>query len=505
MLLAPPALLEGRSLGHPPSQLFIPQCPKLDREVHVLHCLARSGAIPVDVAERQINAYLLAAGTRDATPKQRRWLVLPVTDAPHHSLLPDLGHVIHRALIKCALPGSLSAVLEQCVPCLRHTPRPIQYTDSQDVFLNLTLALLIGLYPGGAIKRPCFSVRADVYARIHALLTSPREAQTEFCLAHPHVILLACMEYTARVIPAHMPPLANFLTEKDTTTPVFFRRISILCDELRQGLDNEPATPCWAQIQSLCAVTTERITRLKKAGVHPSTREPSLDQALLRHPAAIPEHWAAPRLLGSPSLEEYRLLGQSLGLQGMLLYHIQREVQVYPLPGNIRRMQERALARGGIGNARSTFLRTRHFMCMHCALTQKSVLKPRLRLDTLRQTLVCSTCAGESLMSINMVGRILRHKRQFFYLCPGCTSIQAYEGEQLWREASCSHRHHPAAPGNARHTCGVCSEAAGPHTAQRVDHLTGLMRDFSFCQRHLPRPDQLLKCVNARQLGQYCA
>lgn len=322
----PPALLEGHSTGpHPPP--FIQGCRRLDHEVSTLHRLARSGKIPIDVAERQINAYLLAAAT-EAPPKLLRWLVMPIADAPHHSLLPDLGHVIHRILTKCALPGSLSTVLEQCIPCLRHTPHPVTYTDSQDVFLNLTLALLLGLYPGGTIKRLSFGIRADVFARVHALLTTTRECQTEFCLAHPHVMLLACMEYAARVIPAYMPSLANFLRERDATTPVFFRRITVLCDELRQGIDTEATPPSWRQIQALCATTAERIARLKKTGLHPPSKEPSVDPALLRDPAALPAHWQAPRLLGSPSMEEFRLLGQSLGLQGMLLYHIQREVQV---------------------------------------------------------------------------------------------------------------------------------------------------------------------------------
>lgn len=509
MQLVPPSLLEGYSTtttttdGQTPTPLYIPGCQRLDREVSTLHQLARSGRIPIDVAERQINAYLLAAATT-ASPRQLRWLVLPITDAPHHSLLPDLGHVIHRILTKCALPGSLSAVLEQCIPCLRHTPRPVTYLDSQDVFLNLTLALLLGLYPGGTIKRPSFGIRADVYARVHALLTATRERQTEFCLAHPHVVLLACMEYVARVIPAYMPSLARFLAERDTTAPVFFRRITVLCDELRQGLDAEP--PDWPQIQALCASTAERIARLKKTGLHPPSKEPSVDPALLRDAAALPAHWQAPRLLGTPSTEEYRLLGQSLGLQGMLLYHIQREVQVYPLPGNVRRLQESRLSEACGGNARSTFLKTRHYLCMHCALTQKSALKPRLRLDTLRQTLVCSACSGEGLLSVNMIGRVLRHRRQFFYLCPACVSIQSYEGERLWTEDGCPHQQAQGGPsGGGRHPCDVCSEAAGPHTIHRIDHTTGVERAFHFCQRHLPRPDQLLKCVNARQLSLYCA
>ena len=345
-----------------------------------------------------------------------------------------------------------------------------------------------------------------MFARVHTLLTATRERQTEFCLAHPHVMLLACMEYAARVIPAYIPSLASFLTEKDASAPVFFRRITVLCDELRQGLDAEPPVG-WPQIQALCASTTERIARLKKTGLHPPSKEPSIDLGLLRDAAALlPAHWQAPRLLGTPSMEEYRLLGQSLGLQGMLLYHIQREVQVYPLPGNLRRAQERRLSRACGGDARSTFLKTRHYLCMHCALTQKSALKPRLRLDTLRQTLVCYTCSSEGLLSVNMIGRVLRHRKQFFYLCPGCVSIQSYEGEQLlWTEDGCPHQGANASSSSSRHPCDVCSEAAGPHTILRIDHTTGVERAFHFCQRHLPRPDQLHKCVNARQLGLYCA
>jgi hypothetical protein len=491
------------------------------------------------VAERQINTYLMAASTTATScPKRLRLLVLPITDAPHHSLLPDLGHAIHLTLTKSGgpLPGSLATVLEQCIPCLRCAPRPVPYTDSQDVFLNLTLALLLGLYPGGAIKRPSFGLRADVYGRIHSLLTSSREQQTLFCLAHPHVVLLACMEYVARVIPAYIPSLSCFLAAKDPSTPVFFRRVAILCDELRQGLDSatDVVYPSWQQVQALCACTAERIARLKKNGVHTPCKEPPIDPALLRDTTGgIRAHWSAPRLIGPPSLEECRLLGQSLGLQGKLLYHIQRDVQVslslcplvpascgaaltrprqvYPLPGNLRRMQERQLAKACVGNARSTFLKTRHFMCMHCILTQKSALKPRLRLDTLRQTLICSTCSSEGLLSVNMIGQILRHRRQFFYLCPGCVSIQAYEeseGGPLWTEdgSSCPHRDHAqtSCP-PPRHRCDACSETAGPHTIQRIDHLTGETRDFHFCQRHLPRTEQLLKCVNARQLGRYCA
>jgi hypothetical protein len=185
---------------------------------------------------------------------------------------------------------------------------------------------------------------------------------------------------------------------------------------------------------------------------------------------------------------------------------------VFPLPPNLRRLQLEALARKQAGASTLTFLRTRYFLCMHCAVHQRNVVQPRLRLDTLRQTMICSTCAGTRLVSIDMLGRVLRLKRQTMYLCPRCVSTHVYQGEQLaWNDdmIPCAHatpRRQQTSAARRRPACSACSEAMGVHTVERVDHLTGLMRTFSFCQRHLPRPDELLSCVNARQLERsFCA
>jgi hypothetical protein len=180
---------------------------------------------------------------------------------------------------------------------------------------------------------------------------------------------------------------------------------------------------------------------------------------------------------------------------------------VYPLPANLREMQVAALARASVGRACATFLKTRHQICMRCVLGGKTPQPLRLRLDTLRQTLICSACMGDELASIDLVGRVLRHKRQHLVLCPSCVRVQVYSGqEQLWAGASeCAHQ--PLSrdvPGTrCKGPCVVCAEPA-QHTVERVDHLTGQMRQFRFCQRHIPRLDALASCVNARQMDAYC-
>jgi len=505
MQMAPTTLLEGASTaGSAPPGTFIPGSPQLDREVDALHRLARAGSIPTDVAERQLNTYLPAATRMPGLPP--RWLVLSIADAPHHSLLPDLGYITHRILARCALPGSLSAVLEQCVPFLRHTPRPVPYTDSQDALLNLVLALLLGLYPGGTVKRPGFATRAGMYARVHALLTDTRERQAEFCRRNHATVLMACMEYVARVLPVHMPPQHAFLASREpATSAVFFRRVPALCDEFRQALD--PASS-WAAVRQACEAMLDKVARLKKSSAQAPPRDAHGNPpapALLRD-TPLPVHWEAPLLHGAPSFDEFRLLARSLGLSAAVLQSVQQDVRVYRLPANLRQMQAESLARVCGGVLRSSYLRSRLTVCMQCALTSRNILQARLRLDTLRQTLMCSACEGRDLLSVDMLGRVLRHRRQTYLLCPCCCTIQPYRGEQAWRQEECAHRapRRSRVPVKVRRACCVCQEYAYPVSAERVDHLTGEMRVFHFCTRHMPRGEALFNCVNARQLAAFC-
>ncbi len=161
-----------------------------------------------------------------------------------------------------------------------------------------------------------------------------------------------------------------------------------------------------------------------------------------------------------------------------------------------------ALARVGARGRAKTYIQTRHFLCQHCSLQHKSCQPPKLRLDTIRQTLICSICSNTDVLSIDMVGRVLRHKQQSFLLCPGCIKIRQYTGEgeiRAWFQEGCQHV--PVKPTARRPQCQMCSEPANQHRVERVDHLTGEPRRFSFCQRHMPRPDELAHCLNARQLA----
>lgn len=369
-----PPVLEGDSITiHGPSLSdpkleFVQGCPDMDAEVRTLHELARTGVISIDVAERQLNTYLLAAShtklLRSLPIERRRWLLLPITDVPCVGLIPDLGHIIHRVLCRDPIPCAVSAMVEQCIPSMRHVCRAIQFADSQDVLLNLVLALLLGLFPGSP-KKPGFLARARLWARVHAVLTSPRESQTAFLTRYQGIVHLACMEYIARVAPVYLPSQDVFLTGRDAVSSLFFRRVPPACDEFRQFIEDASGAaglPTWQEMQDACAANVERVSRLKRAYPGPSFGEHGRRNVDARGlgGADIAAHWCVPRLFSqSPSPDEYRLLGLSLGLHGSLIMQIQKDVEVSPLPRNLARLQLERLLEVSRGEERLAFLRAR--------------------------------------------------------------------------------------------------------------------------------------------------
>ncbi len=483
-----------------------------------LHQLARTGGLATEAAERQLNTYLLAVtlGHRLTGLKAPRSLLLPLTDAPQPGMLPDLGNVLHGVMARDPIPCTLSAVLEQCIPSLRHTSRQIAYTDSQDVLLNVVMGTLLGLFQDNA-KKPSFLVRAHLYTKVHSILTASKEAQTAFCARHEEIILLACMEYIARVVPYNMPVQALMLTHKEAPTSGFYRRIPALCDELRQELDDCAEGGSWEEIRSLCSDKVARVSRLKRVQANPPQRQPPLWDQSSKGQLEVRQYLEVPQLLHATT-DEYRLLGLGLDLIPSLLQRVQTEVAITPLPRNLLEIQREALLEVAGTSHRAAYLRSKSYICIHCLLTHTQRASPMatLRLDTLKQHLVCATCMRHELVAVDLLGRVLSFRKQQYYLCPQCTTIQQYNPRcgPMWtglQPGGCMHTQHsteprgggPAASSCARRRmpCFWCSEPAATHTLERVDHLTGEMVQFHYCQRHCPRLDAVSKCYNARQLA----
>ena len=314
---------------------YVPGDPCLNRDIAILHEMARTGELSSEDAERQINTYLMAAAyagrecTKHVNP---RWLIMRLNDAPQPANLPDLGQALHRVVMRSPIPCSLSKVIEQSIPCFRHSMRVIQYTDSQPVIISLVMAMLLGTYPANA-KKTVFSVRVEIFRRIHALLTSSPEEQTRFCAENEPIILLSCMEYMSRIAPMFMPVQHSFMNSCDASTAAFMRRIPPLCDELRQMLNEQGCMP-WPVLRQACLELVQKVSRFKRC--HRSV--PKGHAQTPEQQENIVCHWDAP-FLPSRNGHEYRLLAYSLGLNAATIQYMQQSLGVWPLPKNLTSIQ----------------------------------------------------------------------------------------------------------------------------------------------------------------------
>lgn len=497
-----------------------------------LHRLARVGKIAADVAERQINTYLLVPSSISNGGFPVSWLRMPVSDAPHHSWMPDLGNVIHGVLIHEPPANTLACVVELCIQRFRHPSRRINFSDCHQVLLVLVMGLLLGLYTE-PIKKPEFRVRACLFARLRAIMTSTDEEMARFCSRIESLIVLACMEYMARVLPMYMPGHFYAVSEGDPAAVAFYRRIAVLADEVRQWLDQD-SCPSWEKIQAECEARMERIARLKRNsgggssslsytgtnGVHHSHNMTTQGGGKSLPLDIIMACWNAPKVGHGkhPSADEFTLFGMDMGIPGHVVRWIQQEVQVSPLPGNLREMQLSAIYKRGLPRGRASYMQTHWPVCIKCLLSprnsQGGVPKPlQMRLDTQKRSLVCASCLCGEIVHVNLVGRTMRYHRCTFYVCPVCITIQQYtgRGQQPWIPGALTCQHEDAyntgAGGGAnatvrkRGSCFICGENAHSLPLRRIDQFTGTMQEFHYCQRHTPRTEAASRCVNALQLA----
>lgn len=492
-----------------------------------LHRLARVGRIAADVAERQINTYLLLPSSlpSSSTGIPCAWLRMPISDAPHHSWMPDLGDSIHRVLVHEPSTNALSLVIELCIQRFRHPARRISFTDSHHVLLVLVMGLLLGLYTE-PVKKPGFGVRACIFARLRGIMTTTPEQMAYFCSNIETLIIFACMEYMARVLPVYMPMHFYAISEGDPAVAAFYKRVSLLADEVRQWLDQD-VCPSWAEIQSECESRMERIARLKRGGgilagggghLQQSAPVPPLITARSAPPPptdVLMACWNAPKVgPRMPSCDEFILFGVDMGIPGHIVQWIQQEVQVSPLPGNLREMQLKAISRRGRPRCRASYMQTHWPICVQCLLTPRgSQSNPpkrlQMRLDTQSRTLVCASCLCPEIIYVNLLGRTMLHHKTTFYVCPVCITIQPYggKGQQPWMPDAVTCQHDQGRGGGItatprrKRTCFICEENAHTVPMRRIDQLTGEMQEFHYCQRHTPRTEAANRCVNARQLA----
>jgi hypothetical protein len=191
---------------------------------------------------------------------------------------------------------------------------------------------------------------------------------------------------------------------------------------------------------------------------------------------------------------------------------MQRTLHIHQLPPNLTKLQLSALSARMRICERSALSGSIIYVCIACVMANQQTIcrkgkafptRGQCKLDLDTNSLLCSVCQSNSIISVNTFGRIVSLRNHRFYLTPCCCTVQIYTGRgdefQITPE-TCPHKQTKISTKMLKKRCELCSNIALPEPHASVDHLTGEQHYTNLCQRHTPHPDSLKHVTNWRQL-----
>lgn len=318
------------------------------------------------------------------------------------------------------------------------------------------------------------------------------EQQQQFFQKFPSLMILAFMEYIARVAPLFWPAEYEFLIQENNMI-LFFEKIPLICDEFRViNLDFS-----WENLEAQATLKIHKCNRARRLNkcesvlckkkrpfcedinsfldcpiVHRNDKYNTQDVHLLSHAFDIALH----------ELQE----GHSL-------------IKINKLPKNITHIQHEQMA-SNHKCLKLRFVSSRLFVCVFC-LYNRNQMHNKFRLNIQKETLVCSDCLTDNVVSIDMFGRTAVILGDTYILCPCCCKVHLFQiGNNNWIKTC------PLQPVVLESThsplqCDVCQETSGHlYQHKRVNHLTGEMQKICFCFKHNPNNHVMDQCTNMSQV-----
>ena len=234
-----------------------------------------------------------------------------------------------------------------------------------------------------------------------------------------------------------------------------------------------------------------------------------------------PCHRANPAMLRG----EYAILLGSQRLADVAALH--GLVHTHPLPDNVRALQQAVVdALRRRCQRRARLHRTKH-LCLMCERRGRKGA-PRLCSRTFR--VVCQNCddSPDSMLAIDMVGRIVTVQGRHYIFAPCCGTVQEYAGTgRDLLPGPCAHTFgphqlaavnrqgvvprggagdpRPAEGGRrGRAVCAVCGGAALARAHECLDHVAARLSGVHLCQRHTPPDLWLTGVANRAQFDRVC-
>lgn len=465
---------------------FMTQVPEHEQALRTLHEELNQGRD----AQPEIDRYLLACAAELGGLRAHgaiRALVLQGPPVSVHDCI-DIGLYVRQALVRQGLIGSagMQKLVHYSIPFVKHnrlTFPPLDEFSGADMvaMLQVLLVACMGLVPG-ATRRPTFRVRVLLVHAVHALITRGSPQDQHAFLARSAQVMRACLtEYMLYFVVEYMPTEMQLLLElHHISGGIYVLQHMRACMDAFRTHALQTATLDWDAVVSMAQVCNDKCNRVCKGKNRTSTsmlgaqRSSGLDADTVRVAMAL-----------CPRMHVLLLKHQNPSLSYTALLQAQTvhaAVRVFAMPRNMRREQLLRMRAMLSSDTRAAVQSTMLQLCLGC-LSARHVGDTNMRLDA-QGNVGCNRCNTCScVVSISMLGRLLRVDGQFFAYCPQCCCTHQWLCE---RGLYCTQRTDNREERALARECQYCTRTLNLAHIVALDDVLGVMHNVVLCRRHMP-------------------
>jgi hypothetical protein len=396
----------------------------VDATLHDLHVRLKHGDRAMQLT---IDTYLIACACERSLPWDILQNIRPdEADVPQYHTLPDITRFLPCSFTSNPATGMIAYYIQLLSPLKRKsrirrgTATPPTCHVEASVCLNLIQATLLGLYPR-ASKQPIWWTRVAIAGCIYKLHTASFDVQCQFLKDSHDILRLSFTEYIINMRMDFCQVENQFLTRHANFLPAYDTACITICDHVRQSCV-QSTDWSWQHINNSCISSLDRVSRMCRTQLIPAHTIPKIVNVKPEQVhTALNAH-----ILYTDSQTEVHAFSSTTEM-------IHQTVQTYALPWNLMKTQANRIVDKFADILFPVLTACEKHVCIRCAHGTNTRMLQRvskLRMNTKTMQLSCANCkSDDTVLKINVFGKILSIRDVKYFCCQECTSLHIYNPE----------------------------------------------------------------------------
>lgn len=450
----------------------------------------------------EIDRYLVVCSLeyqRSSILKQLDWkdFVLNRDNILKRDDLLDIALYVRQTICMTHISGceSFQCILQYSMPFIKHNRLTIPNLknfrfESLIALAQIVLACCLGIISPNS-KKPTFRNRVILFANIHTMITRGTKIDLyEFLVASINLVRVSLMEYFFVFCEKYMPLELSILVQsfaKNENLKILSSQIKSTVDHFRQAaLQTEIIE--WRAVNLKAQMCNDKCNRIckNKFRMNSAASNAYVDKNTQPHIFNLATHTRS-----CAHIFYLKNMNPQISYNELaVVQRIHNSIVVHTIPRNLFDIQASALKKSLKINTITQHNCTILKFCGLCT-HRKGAFQGHFRFNSSLSSFCDSCNSSDYIISINMLGKILKLYNTFYFFCICCLKVHPWQYDGSPFSSQCPLQSKITSQQKLHPTCHFCMRDVNLTPIHVIDENIGFMHTLLICNKHYPWTYQL--------------